>query len=153
MVSAKFLGLWVDSRLSSTTQVEEISKKLSTSLFALRKMMTIGTHESAKAVYHGYFHSVMAYGVLVWGLSHQWRRVFTLQKKALRIIFEINSGESCRSVFKREKILTFPCVYIYEALKQMHGNTESQRRNGDMHSHNTRSRTDFTVPLHKKKIT
>jgi hypothetical protein len=54
----------------------------------------------------------MTYGIIFWGNSTEARKVFLLQKRALRIIVGIKCRDSCRHVFKDLKILTLASQYI-----------------------------------------
>lgn len=70
-------------------------------------------------MYHALIQSHLAYGILAWGgnLSNEYvQRILRLQKKALRIITRRTNRESCRSVFKDLKVLTFPNLYILNAV-------------------------------------
>jgi hypothetical protein len=42
-----------------------------------------------KSIYFAYFHSKMKYGIIFWGNSSDSKKVFTLQKKIVRIILGI----------------------------------------------------------------
>jgi hypothetical protein len=39
-----------------------------------------------KLIYFAYFHSVMEFGILFWGVSVESKKVFLQQKKAIRIM-------------------------------------------------------------------
>jgi hypothetical protein len=39
-----------------------------------------------KVIYFAYFHSLMKYGIILWGNSSGSKKVFTLQKRTVRII-------------------------------------------------------------------
>ena len=60
-----------------------------------------------------YFHSVMRYG-LVFGETVYSKSVglLVLQKRAVRIITGANVWESCRTLFKKLKLLPLACEYI-----------------------------------------
>jgi hypothetical protein len=62
---------------------------------------------------YAYFHSLMKYGIIFWGNSFDIKKVFTLQKKIVRIMMGVKSHNSCRGLFKRLQILTCCCEYIY----------------------------------------
>jgi hypothetical protein len=51
-----------------------------------------------KMIYYSYFHSVMTYGLLFWGLSSDSMKIFILQKKIIRIIMGCRSSDSCRKL-------------------------------------------------------
>jgi hypothetical protein len=68
-------------------------------------------HWPLKSVYFAYFHSVMKYGIILWGNSSNSKKTFTLQKKAVRLMAGVKSRNSCRSLFKILEILVLPCEY------------------------------------------
>lgn len=151
--SVEFLGLTLDSRLNWSVHIDRTCKKLWRAIYSLRRIKQIITQEAAMVAYYTYFHGVMTYGILAWGLASDASKVFILQKRALRVIFNMRTVESCRPIFKRERILTFPSIYIYEVLKQVHASRSGHIRNGDKHSINTRNRMALEIPLCHKKVT
>ena len=66
--------------------------------------------------YYALCYSHMAYGVLVWGRSTEWRRIFVAQKRVVRLVFDLGWRESCRETFRRNGLLTLPCIYILKAV-------------------------------------
>jgi hypothetical protein len=50
----------------------------------------------------------MSYGIIFWGNSPHSLGIFKIQKRALRILMGIGYRDSCRELFKEEKILTLP---------------------------------------------
>jgi hypothetical protein len=48
----------------------------------------------------------MGYGIVFWGNLSEAKKIFLLQKKAIRIIMGMKHRESIRPAFKKLKILT-----------------------------------------------
>jgi hypothetical protein len=71
-------------------------------------MLHISNSEALKTVYFVYFHSLMKNGIILGGNSADSKKVFTLQKKIVRIMMGVKSHHSCRDLFKRLQTLTFP---------------------------------------------
>lgn len=113
----RFLGLTLDSNVNWKSHVQTLCSKLSSAAYALRKLRPLISHKILKQVYFAHFHSVMSYGVILWGNSTDSHRAFILQKRALRIIDEAKPRTSCRSVFKKHSIMTIYSLYIFEVLK------------------------------------
>ena len=112
--------------------------KLSRACYAVRFMLHISNTDTLKSIYFAYFHSLMKYGIIFWGNSSDSKKVFTLQKKIVRIMMGVKSRNSCRDLFKRLQILTFPCEYIYSLINLITNNEEHFQTNADVHSVNTR---------------
>jgi len=112
--NTKFLGLALDNRLYWRTHIDTIIPKLSSASFALGVVKTFLSLDSLKMVYYSYFHSVMTYGLIFWGNSHQHNIMFRLQKRIIRIIVGIRGRDSCREHFKNLQHITITIsIYIF----------------------------------------
>jgi hypothetical protein len=87
----------------------------------------------------------MKYGIMFWGNSSSSKKIFTLQKKVIRIMADVKPRISCRTLFKRPEILPLPCEYILSLMKFIVNNQEPFQTNSAVHSVNTRSKH----PLHR----
>jgi hypothetical protein len=58
------------------------------------------TTDISKLVYYGSFHSIMSYGVTFLGDSTEGKRLFTTQKKVIRILASAQERELSGSLFK-----------------------------------------------------
>lgn len=110
----KFLGLNIDSKLTWKFHINEVSKKLSKSAFALRKLSRIVHKHTLLVAYHGVVASILRYGIIFWGNSSDREIAFKAQKRCLRAMCGLKITDSCYSYFKSLGILTLPCVYILE---------------------------------------
>jgi hypothetical protein len=90
--------------------------KLSGACYADRSMFHISNINNLKLIYFPYFHSIVQYGIIVWGNSTNSRKIFTLQKKAVRIMVGAHPRTPCRSLFKKLEILSLPCQYIFSLM-------------------------------------
>jgi hypothetical protein len=105
---------------------------------------TIGT---LKSIYFAYFHSLMKNGIIFWGNSSDSKKVFTLQKKTLRIMVGIKPRNSCRDLFKKLQILPLPCEYIFSWLNFIISNQGHFQTNSVVHSVNTRNKHRLQRPI------
>jgi hypothetical protein len=55
----------------------------------------------------------VSYGIILWGNSSYSRKIFTLQKKIIRIMMGAHPRTSCRKLFKKLEILAVPSQYTY----------------------------------------
>ncbi|RVE41165.1 hypothetical protein evm_014186, partial [Chilo suppressalis] len=95
-----FLGITVDSKLQWGPHIDGLSKRLSSAAYAVMKIRQLTDIETARLVYFSYFHSVMSYGILLWGNAADIQTIFVLQKRAIRSIYNLKVKDSLRDKFK-----------------------------------------------------
>lgn len=105
-----------DSRLSFEAHVESLERRLSKIIYLLRSLSIRLDRETLLMCYHALFHSVMSYGILVWGGSSFTGRILLLQKRAIRAVVGVNQRVSCRPLFADLGILTCTNQFIYECI-------------------------------------
>ena len=112
--NVKCLGFTLDRKLTWQCHVEILAKKLNIRIFQLRKLVTYCSFSAAKIFYHSNVHSLICYGLILWGSSTHATRIFALQKRAIRILCKTHDQRThCRPLFKKLKILSLPSLYIY----------------------------------------
>lgn len=82
-------------------------------------------------------------GIIFWANSPDIFRIFILQKRCIRNIYQLQNHESCKNYFINNKILTLPCIYIYESVIFVCNNRDLLENCDRQHSHNTRNRSDL----------
>jgi hypothetical protein len=65
--SYKFLGVVMDEKLRWSPHVDLLCGRLGSAIYAIKKIKDLCGVKTARNVYFAYFHSVMVYGVMVWG--------------------------------------------------------------------------------------
>ena len=103
--STSFLGLTLDKTLSWQLHIDKICAKLNSGCYILRILNPILSVSNLKMIYFSYIHSIITYGIIFWGNSTGSNEVFKLQKKAIRIITNTHSRNSCHDLFKELNIL------------------------------------------------
>lgn len=99
--------------LNSKYHVKELTNKLATAIYAVRRMREIGTYEAAKVAYFSLFHARAVYRILLlWGHTPDAQQVFLKQKEAIRVVCVVSYRTSCRELFREHNILTLPSAYI-----------------------------------------
>ena len=81
------------------------------------------------------------------------KRVFLLQKKAIRIMNNLRQRESCKYHFKKEQILTVPATYVLHNIKYVHTHVGQLKKNDVFHNKNTRNASLLRVPCHRLTVT
>jgi hypothetical protein len=88
----------------------------------------------------------MAYGIIFWGNSTHSSRIFKIQKRAVRIIVEHTSRDSCRNLSKELKILPLTSQYVFSSLLFINNNKNYFITNSENRSIHTRRGNNFLLP-------
>lgn len=147
--NTKFLGIYIDNALNWDSHIDSMAKKLSSVCYALYRLSKISSRTTVLAYYYTNFVSRATYGILFWGCSCHFERIFKLQKKAVRNIMGISKYTSCRNGFKDLNILTLPSIYILEILMYVKNNLSKFPPNNYNHNYDTRESDNLATPLHK----
>lgn len=146
--SAKFLGTWLDSKLSWNVHVDFVCKKLNSAYFAIFQMKTVLDVKGLLNIYYALAYSHLAMNIVTWGVGRNVSRVLISQKRIIRLIFSLQPLDSCRDIFRENKIMTVIGIFILKCVCFVHKNIRCFSRLGDTHSYKTRYNNDLTVPLH-----
>lgn len=109
-----FLGIVLDNRCSWADHIEKLCSRINSFAYALWRLTKISDKKVAIQAYHGYVSSLLRYAILLWGSSCHADRVLIAQKQCIRAICNVDSMTSCRPLFRELKLLTVPCMYIFE---------------------------------------
>ena len=85
----KFLGCWLDSKLSWNKHVDELCTKLRKSIFIINKLKMFVPLYCLRYLYFAHFHSHLCHANAIWGNglnAVSSKRIFFLQKRAIRIV-------------------------------------------------------------------
>ena len=146
--SCRLLGVEIDQSLSWSSHIEALTSKLSRTCYALHQLKKSCSTNIVKTFYYANFYSVMKYGIIHWGMNSGADKIFLLQKRALRAVFGLKYGESCRTLFLTEGLLSFYAVYILETVSFVHAHVgEFDHR--VQHSHATRHADRMLPALHR----
>jgi hypothetical protein len=110
---ARFLGLTLDNTLSWKKHIEQVVSKMCSTCYALLNIKSVVKQDTLKMIYFAHIHSLLSYGIILWGNSSYAKKVFIIQKKSMRIITNSKPRDSCRPLFKKLKIMTMFSQYIY----------------------------------------
>ncbi|CAH2096769.1 unnamed protein product [Euphydryas editha] len=126
---AVFLGITLDSKLQWGPHIGKLSGRLSSADYAVKKIRQLTDIKTARLVYFSYFHSIMTYGLLLWGNAVDIQFIFILQKRAVRAIYGMdtqgigailkqtkpNGREKLNEAQKKKKTIYLECLAIKEA--------------------------------------
>lgn len=151
--SVKLLGITIDTRLTWRDHVGELSGKLSTALYAIRRIRGLTNRDTATIVYHALFHSRMVYGIEIWGESAHAQDILVLQKKAMRILGQVGPQMHCKPLFVEYKVMTLPNAYILKQLLRAKIELPKLNRRNVSVTYHLRSGYQVQVPGHRLMTT
>lgn len=135
------------------THVHRMKSKISSFSYALREIKKTTNIETAIATYYAYAHAWLSYGIILWGNSTDAASLFTLQKKLIRIIANIDQTDSCRPFFPKYKILTLPSLYILEICRFVRKNNQFYTKREDLPCKYTlRHKNKLVLPTYRLKL-
>lgn len=135
----KFLGVYIDESLSWSCQCSKVVKSLNRLVYVFLKLKSEIPCEALRSAYFASFESVLRYGLLYWGNSSSLEDVFRVQKRVIRIMDGKPPLYPCHGIFKRQKIMSLPSLFIYEVLIYFQKNIFTWEMLNPIHDHNTRN--------------
>ena len=100
--SQKLLGVYIDKELNFTEHVDVTCKKLGPRSGVLKKTKRYLPPKETKLYYNAMIKPVMMYGCTIWCScsSENFERVFKLQKRAARVILDVDTRERSAKLCK-----------------------------------------------------
>ena len=152
----KFLGIYIDEKISFAEHTDKISTKLSRGVGLMRKMKHIVPRSVMKQLYYSFIYSIFTYGITCYGSAYlnQTQRVKNLIIRALKLA--LNRDTITPAICKHERFFDYDMAYQYFCSINMY--RVIQLNNHDFlsnkittyqthHSHVTRSVTDQRLNL------
>ena len=109
----KFLGIYLDQRLTWYNHVDMVCNKISSSIYVLRNLSKKVSRPVLVTEFHALIQSKISYAILAWGHASHVSRVFALQRRAVRILSGLNYRDSCVDKYIQMRLLSVPSIYIY----------------------------------------
>ena len=151
--TVRFLGIRVESGLGWQAHVNEVSGKISRSLYLLRILKNNLPIESLLTVYYGHVYPHLNYGILLWGNHSSAKSLFILQKRAIRIIHGAPPRTHCKPLFIKLGILTLPSMYVLASLLHVKRNINQLVSCNSIHQYPTRNCSNIYINRCKYSLT
>ena len=98
---ARFFCLILDNNLSWKQHIDQVVSKMCSTCYTIQNIKTLVSQDTLKVIYFAHIHSILSYGIIFWGNTSHSKKVFTIQKKIIRIKQTLNQeilvGNSLRN--------------------------------------------------------
>jgi hypothetical protein len=115
-VDVKFLGIFITEDLSWTTHTQYGGQKLSKIIYLIKFLRDRVSQTVLINVYYAKFECVEIWYNFWGGVHKDFKILFKLQKKYVRVIKGEKNRVSCRNLLRELKILTGTSLYIFEII-------------------------------------
>ena len=158
----KFLGVIIDKKLTWKEHISYLSSKISRGIGMIIKAKKRLNKDALVTLYYSFIYPYMTYCNHIWGTAciSSLNKVIVLQKKAIRIICNVNRRAPTDSLFRDLKIIPFLDVNIYMISRFMFRYVNGRVPSlfcASIHKYETRQALHFHLPqvrsdLGKKNI-
>ena len=109
----KFLGIFIDDRLTFGEHTNKISAKMSRNIGVMRKLKLFIPRDILKQLFYTFIYSKFTYGIVCYGSAYQnqIQRVKRAINRSLKLVFNTNALSS--ELLKSQNILDFDMAYKY----------------------------------------
>ena len=117
MPHAKFLGLWVDENLNWKTHASKLELRIKTKICMLQRGRNMLTTQAKKILYFAQIHSLLTYGLVIWGnmiSTTNRNRLQKLQDKGVQLI---SPHQRLSEIYKTHRILNLEQSIKLENIK------------------------------------
>ena len=148
----KFLGVFIDDKISFTPHVKHISDKLSKSAGILYRIRDCLTPEARLCFYYSFVYPYLSYNIIIWGKTHAYllNSLFLLQKRIVRNIAAAPFLAHTNPIFREFSILKLHDIFKYAVCCHMF---KLKNTFVAPHSVNTRSRNLPRTTYHRLTMT
>ena len=112
---------FLDEKLNWHQHIKFVKNKISSSLYAMRKVKNIISKIHLLTLYNSLVYPYIDYGITLWGTTHETyvKQIAIMQKKAIRITTGANYNDHTEPLFKQLKLLTLKDVHKIKVAKFM----------------------------------
>lgn len=113
--SCKFLGVYIDDRISFSSHINQITNKLSKSAGILYRIRDCLTPQARLSFYYSFVYPYLSYNIIIWGKTHSYLldSLFVMQKRIVRNIAAAPFLAHTTPLFREFSILKIPDIFKY----------------------------------------
>ena len=160
----KFLGVLIDKNLTWRPHIDHIASKISKIVGIIARLRHHVPLNTLLQIYRSLIFPYTLYGIPAWGQASQCdlKKILTLQKRALRLIFFASKRSHAIPLFVASNILPVNMLYFETVSAIMHDvSTHSTPKNirelfihaSDVHAYNTRFSGADNLFVQKSRLT
>jgi hypothetical protein len=112
----KFLGLLADDALTWGNHIDHLISILNSAYYAIRAVTTMLSRKALRILHFSYVHSVIFYGIILWGNTCNIIKMFIIKKNIKKRNYNSREMDFCMELFKTMEILPFYSQYIFSLL-------------------------------------
>jgi hypothetical protein len=166
--TTKFLGIYLDSKLSFKKHLTYIKGKVARGIGIICKARKLLNRDTLSNLYYSFVYPHIVYCIEVWGnaADEHVNPLYLLQKKCVRIISNSSKFASSKPLFMSLEFLTISQIYAFRMFLFCYKFINESLpcvfndmfvKNSSIHSHDTRNQNKFRIPcvrteLRKKSI-
>ena len=161
--SVKYLGIHLDDNLNWDVHINEITKKLTKTIQALKIVSNFISTEHKRILYYAYIYSTIQYGIEVYSQGNKggMKKIQIKQNRALKVLYKKDFLTPTLELHREAKVLLVNDIAKLNILKfvykQRHGETPDAFRNYYIenmfiHAHNTRQAKNLHITTNKNKF-
>lgn len=111
----KYLGLWIDDKLTWNLHINHIRTKLISLLGALRKIAHCIPYQVRNVIYNSLVKSHLEYMIEIWGsaAATHLKQLQTTQNKIIKILHHYNYLTPTKTLYEKTKLLNLTQLYTY----------------------------------------
>ena len=149
-----FLGITINEYLDWNSHTIKIANKLSRAIGIMHKLRKIIPMQILKLMYNSMILPQLYFAITAWGFTC--RRVYGLQKKAIRVITKSKFNAHTEPLFRELSLLKVNHIFQLQCLKLYYNITNGSTPafflsmfvlNDTVHSYQTRHRGDIHIPI------
>lgn len=150
--SVKFLGLHIDANLKFEKHILHVSKKVASGSHCIRVVRDELGYVVARSAYFSLVESYLRFALPFWGSCTLtlFNSVFRLQKRCVRFLCGARYRDCCRPLFKSEKLLTLPSLYVLESVLLVYKHGHLYPLQG--HLRETRQASNIRLPVPRLEL-
>ena len=161
----KLLGVLLDENLTFSAHVNYIGKKISKSLYCIKKVKHLLPKAALKTLYYSMVHPHILYAITIYSCAAKTNLnpILLQQKKAIRLISNAKYNDHTAPLFKELKILPFDKLVNFANLKFFHQYANGLlpesfknlwRKNSERNTNmSLRNQNDYMIPFNRIEIT